>query len=95
MIDEHGFDFRESVVTWAAIKAIATYKLDLGTYDEICLAFKVADGSWVEVVESAPGFSDLMAEVDRRFPEIPRDWYRRVMLPAFATNYRVLWGADQ
>ncbi len=83
---------RESVVAWSAIHAIATYKLDLGTYDEICLAFNVVGSSWVEVPESTPGFSDLMAVVSRRYPEVPRDWHQDVMLPAFATNYRVLWG---
>lgn len=75
-----------------SLEARPTYKHDLFAYDDICLALKMPDDSWVEVSEEKPGFRLLVEEVERRYPEVPRDWLREVMVPAFARNYRVLWG---
>lgn len=92
-VDNAGFMLDGDTVPWSTVRAIVTYKHDLFACDDICLAFKLAEGSWVEVSEDEPGFQSLVAEVERRYPEVPRDWYRVVMVPPFATNYRVLWGA--
>jgi hypothetical protein len=54
------------------------------------LAFRVT-GGWVEVSEDAEGWSALSAAIERRFPTAPPDWYQTVMLPPFATCYRVLY----
>ncbi len=90
-VASEGFCHGGRWVAWLAVEAIAAYKRDLITYDDICLAFKVEDSSWVEMSEDEPGFETLMAEVERRYPEMPPDWFREVMHPAFAPNYRVLW----
>ena len=91
-VDNNGFNVRGSIVPWSTVLAIATYKRDLLVHDDICLAFKVGDDSWIEVSEEEPGFQSLVAEVGRRYPDVPADWLSEVMHPAFATNYRVLWG---
>jgi len=91
-VNNDGFILDGNTVPWSSVRAIATYKHDLFAYDDICLAFKVSDESWLEVSEEEPGFQSLVQEVERRYPEVPRDWFHEVMLPAFATNYRVLWG---
>jgi hypothetical protein len=87
-----GFTLNGHAVDWEAVRAVAVYKRDLYVYDNICLAFKLSDDSWVEVSEEEPGFSALAKAVERRFPTVPRDWFRQAMFPAFATNYSVLWG---
>ena len=87
-----GFTLDGTTVTWEFVRAIATYKHDLLVYDEVCLAFKLSDNSWVHVSEEVPGFQSLVEEVESRYPAVPRDWFREVMFSAFAKNYRFLWG---
>lgn len=78
------------VVPWDEIDEIHTFKLDLGTIDDIRLAIHDSNG-WHELSEQDEGFMDIAAELKRRFPAIPEMWYFEVMLPVFATNHRVLW----
>lgn len=78
------------VVRWVEIDEIHTFKLDLGTIDDIRLAVHDSRG-WHELSEQDEGFMEIAAELQRRFPTIPELWYFEVMLPAFATNQRVLW----
>ena len=92
-VSDDGFTLRGHAVLWSTVRAIVTYKHDLFTHDEICLAFKVSGDSWVEVSEDEPGFQSLVDAVARRYSTAPPDWFRAVMLPPFATNYRVLWAA--
>lgn len=77
---------------WADITRVETYKIDLFTFDTICLSF-VDELRQLEykTFEEMAGFSDFIAELDRHFPGIDNNWYTTVMLPAFSTNYRVLW----
>jgi len=77
---------------WAEVSEIRTYKVDCFAYDDICLSFNV-DGLWFEVSEQDDIFRTVVEIVEQRFPGIPHDWYREVMLPAFETNDRVLWSA--
>ena len=91
LVDQNGFSIRGCAIPWSSVRVIATYKRDLWIYDDIYLAFQAAPDSWVEVSEEEPGFQLLVAEVERRYPDVPRDWFGTVMHPAFATNYRVLW----
>ena len=91
IVDEHNFTVRGHAVAWPSVRRIATYKRDRFAYDEIFLAFETRPGEWVEVSEEDPGFNLLVAEMERRYPDLPRDWFGRVMHPAFQENYRILW----
>jgi len=93
-IDDNGFSLSRISVRWSTVRTIATYKWDLWSYDDICLAFQVAEDSWAEVSEDEPGFRELVVEVERRYPSVPRDWFNSVVHPAFETNYRVLWRGE-
>lgn len=75
---------------WDHVDEIRTFKRDLGTYDDIRLAF-AAGGSWYEIGEDVKGFGRLSDAMREHFPSIPAGWYGDVMLPAFATNERVLY----
>ena len=46
-VTNHGFTLDGTNVTWESVHAIATYKHDLFAYDDICLAFKASDDSWI------------------------------------------------
>src|SRR5271155_1719690 len=76
--------------TWVEVREVVTFKRDLGTYDDIRLAFRVDDG-WVEIGEDAEGWPALSAAINRHFPATPPDWYETGMLPPFETCYRVLY----
>ena len=78
---------------WDEILEIVTFKRDLFTYDDIRLAFRLDDG-WLEVSEDALGWPELTEEMQRRFQDIPTDWYTTVMFPPFETCYRVLYKRD-
>ena len=90
LLNDNGFAVRGLNVPWSSVQAIATFKRDRLTFDDICLAFQIGPDLWVEVSQDDAGFAHLAAEVERRYP-VPRDWLGAVMRPAFATNYRILW----
>ena len=79
-------------VKWATVRRISTYKLDLLTSDEICLALEYDDGipMHIEVSEEQPGFEQFRIFVEKRFC-FPGDWWETVMKPAFARNHAVLY----
>ena len=75
---------------WAEVDEAVTFKRDCYIYDDIRLAFRLAD-RWVEISEESPEWSDLAAAMESHLPGVPADWYLEVMMPAFATNFRVLF----
>jgi hypothetical protein len=78
------------LIRWDEIDEIHTFKLDLGTFDEIRLALHDSSG-WHELSEQDDGFMEIAADLQRRYPAIPEAWYLEVMFPAFEKNHRVLW----
>jgi hypothetical protein len=82
---------RVAHVAWSAVQEICTYKRDCFAYDEIRLSFRCAGGGWDEVSEQDDGFEELKKAMEANFPEIPKDWFGKVMLPPFATNMTTLW----
>jgi hypothetical protein len=78
------------VIPWGEIDEILTFKIDLGTIDDIRLAIHYSAG-WYELSEEDEGFKEVCEQIERRFPSIPETWFLDVMLPAFAPNHRVLW----
>lgn len=97
-LDADGFSIIEhdgSVhqVAWVSVKEVFAFKLDMGTFDTIRLGFRVSgDDSCFQVDEDDPGFRDLLAEIERRFDIVDKDWSSKVAFPAFATNRTTLWG---
>lgn len=96
-LDDDGFEVvkrgkQEFRVAWSAVSGIAAFKRDLFTIDEICLGFRdsTANEYWA-VGEEAENYDALVHEVERRYPCAP-DWSIRVMFPAFATCWTVVWG---
>ncbi len=88
-----GHDGTRQHVTWASVREIFAFKVDLFTYDTIRLGFRVSDdGQYREVDEGCEGFRELLAEVERRFETVDKDWWSKVAFPTFATNRTTLWG---
>lgn len=87
-------DLGEIFCRWAAVLEVFAYKIDLFSYDEICIGFRHgADDSWW-VGESYTGYKELVAELPRRFPGIRTDWAKEVAAPAFAPGFITLWGEE-
>src|SRR4051794_18075677 len=67
-------DRQSAQFVWNEVQEVVTFKRDLGTWDDICLAFRVND-RWFETSEDADGWSALSSALRRHFPTIPADWY--------------------
>ena len=78
-------------VAFDAVRQIVAFKQDLFTTDLICVAFIVEAENGLIVHEEMPGFKDLFDTLLASFPGLDREWYTRVMHPAFATNKIVVW----
>lgn len=98
-IDASGFTVVEEDVlpgtrcTWTSVLEVFAYKIDLFSYDEICIGFRFdAAGNYYWVGESYTGYKELLEELPRRFTGIKADWFSEVAHPAFATNRTSLWG---
>lgn len=82
-----------SQVRWSDVKEIFAFKLDLLTTDCVCVGIRVTDtGDYYKVNEEMPGYSDLVAEMQRVFPDYNKEWWLQVAFPAFATNFTPVWG---
>ena len=80
-------------MAWACVKEIFACKRDFGIVNTIRLGFRVSDdGTYWEVDEDDPGFRELLAEIERRFGIVDKEWWSKVAFPAFATNRTTLWG---
>lgn len=81
-------------VRWGEVIGIAAHKRDLWSVDEICLRFITqTDGPSVYVSEHDDGYKDLVAEVERRFPDHDPEWWSKAAFPPFATCWTTVWGA--
>jgi hypothetical protein len=96
--DRDGFSvFEESTpkgrVLWSEVVEVFAYKLDLGTYDEMCIGFRIdADGTHWCVSEEFVGYQELIQKLRDKYPGIRDDWFSTVAFPAFAPNRTTLWG---
>lgn len=75
---------------WRDVAEIRTFKVDLGTTDDVRLAFR-ARGVWHEFSEDWEGFMQLTQKMAEVFPTVAEDWYAVVMFPPFAANETVLY----
>lgn len=77
---------------WSEIDVIATFKRDLFTHDMVCLVFgRRNPDSVIEIYEDFTGFGTLIPELSKRFPEIPEDWYFKVVGDPFKANTMILF----
>ena len=77
---------------------VAAHKVDLGTVDEIRVAFRLRGDEherWWWVAEEVEGYQGLVRQLPEWFPGmVPWEtWWPKVVTPAFAENWTVLWTA--
>lgn len=98
-IDERGVELiavspRSRVwrIEWADVQEIAGWKDDCGTYDKICLGFRIGkeqEFDWCD--ENQRGWHQLLDELEQRFSIKSPDWWMEISVPAFETKWTVLW----
>ena len=85
-----GFRTGDSTIIWSQVNKIYVYKRDMFTFDEVWFEFWCDNGSVVCVCEEQPGFEQLISNAISEF-QILSDWQERIIKPAFATKYTVIY----
>jgi len=86
---------KKAKTAWTSIAEIVAYKVDLWSYDIICVGIRVRESEdFIELEERWEGFRQLIAALEERF-DIPRDWWSKVSYPAFAENRAILWSRSK
>ena len=96
-IHDHGFDIidlksNRSSVIWARVNCINVAKRDWFSFDQICFEFYQAGVELpIEVNENMEGFELLSETLPNKFHGFDRDWFSKVVKPAFAPNFTEVW----
>jgi hypothetical protein len=78
-------------ISWTDIDEIFGFKRDCLIYDVICLGFRIDETDQiVEVAEDFPGFDQFLEALEQRF-SLKSNWWRKVAVPAFETNWTTMW----
>jgi len=78
---------------WSGVTSVSAFKRDCYVVDLICLAFRMADGTVVELNEEMEGYQELVHAMVVRYPSIPKDWWQEIAFPAFETHWKTLWSS--
>lgn len=80
-------------IHWSDIVGIGAFKRDIWSVDEICLRFLTsADTLSLDVTEHDEGYEELLAEVERRYPDYDPEWWSKTAFPPFWTCWTAVWG---
>lgn len=78
---------------WHEVREIVAYKEDCFGVDSICIGFRIEDSEkYPRVFEEAEGYKEMLSELERRFPDIRKDWFNEAAFPAFVPNWTTIWG---
>jgi hypothetical protein len=77
-------------IQWDEIEKITAYKIDLISFDEICLHVDHKDGRFT-VSEDTPGWHLFIEKTKLIFPGIDKEWDIKIAYPSFATNLTVIY----
>ena len=90
------YRLHHSSIKWSEINCIVAHQWIAITFDLVCLSF-YADKGENELVcadEFAPGFDDLVAEIERRYPVTPPDWRYQVDKVVGAGTVMCIWQSE-
>jgi len=76
---------------WDDIKTIYGYRVDLVTYDEICLDLFTNDNKKFTIAESTPGWFQFTNRLDDNISSIKPDWYREIANSVFEINMTLIY----
>jgi hypothetical protein len=76
---------------WSEINTVYGYKIDLITYDEICIDFLTIDQNKYTITESTSGWFQFISRLSENIKSIEIDWYLKIANPAFEKNLTLLY----
>ena len=77
---------------WEEVREVVAWKVDVFTYDVICIGFRISDeAKYLFVSEEAAGYGELLAALKYQYGIRLQDWFQQVAFPAFRENWTVLW----
>ena len=82
-------------ISWGSIQKITAFKRDLLTIDQICFYIEHANGDAIELDEEMIGWPQFVEEVSSRLPGFMKNWWNKVVQPAFAENATVIYDSQQ
>ena len=77
-------------ICWKDIERLEGYKRDLMTFDQVCLDI-ISNETIITISEDTDGFESFIEKLKNQFPSIDKDWDWKIIQPAFATNFTVLF----
>lgn len=77
-------------VAWLEVERLEVYKIDLLTFDEVCLDI-VLSTTVIRITEKTDGWNTFIQKLQAQFPGIEKDWYSKIIQPPFQTNHSVLY----
>ena len=83
----------EHRLQWSDVREVAAFKRDCWVHDLLMVQFQCADGATLKVHEEMYGFESAMRSLPNFLVGCRPydDWWHPVVVPAFATNWTVIW----
>jgi len=92
---ENGFknsvELNNESYKWEEIQTVYGYKVDLLTYDEICIDVYTIDQKNFTITESTGGWFQFISRLSENIKSIEIDWYVKIANPAFEKNLTLLY----
>ena len=88
-------DERTVHIPWTSIRKITAFKRDLFTTDLICFYFELENGDDIEFDEEMKGWQQFVEELACRLPGFMKDWWSKVVQPAFVENATVIYDSQR
>jgi hypothetical protein len=92
---ENGFknsvEINNESYKWEEIQTVYGYKVDLLTYDEVCIDVYTIDEKKFTITESTGGWFQFISRLSENIKSIEIDWYVKIANPAFEKNLTLLY----
>ena len=92
---ENGFknsvEINNESYKWEEIQTVYGYKVDLLTYDEVCIDVYTIDQKKFTITESTGGWFQFISRLSENIKSIEIDWYVKIANPAFEKNLTLLY----
>ena len=82
---------KTQLLRWEQVNRIAVYKKDEITTDLICIEFGLPENMTITLHEEMEGYDLVVPKMHMQFEGIEKDWYSKIVKPAFKRNYRVIY----
>ena len=78
-------------IKWTDIQTIFGYKIDLLTFDEICIEVFYDYNHSFKLSEYSISWDSFLKKIKEQFPEIDENWHFDIIPPAFKSNLTLIY----